>query len=134
MKAIISHLRRLLFLIIAIGGVPSVAHAHSGVESFTPYIMLLGLIVGLITGVICVLRRLSFGSVVLPSFGIYLGILVVGGFLIPGGASWPDISIILIFSIVLGGVGFIPLSIGIITMSFILNHGADILRRSRRRS
>ncbi len=132
-KGAIPLLGRSLFLIFVLEAVPSIAYAHSGVEPFMPCIMLLGLIIGLITGVICALRHLSIGKVVLPSFGIYLAILVLGGFLFQGGASWPDISIILIFSIVLGGVGFIPLSIGIITMSFILNRGIYIFKKSSRR-
>ncbi len=133
MKIIISYLRRLLVPIIVLGIVPGIAHAHSGVESFTRYVMLLGLVVGLVTGVICARRHLSLGNVVLPSFGIYLAILVVGGFLFQGGASWFDIPIILIFCIVLGGVGLIPLLLGVIIISFILNHGVDILRKPRRR-
>ena len=46
-KGAISHLRKSLFLVVFTGIVPSVAYAHSGVEPFMPYIMLLGLLVGM---------------------------------------------------------------------------------------
>ncbi len=131
-KNIIYRSLELLFVILVVGIVPSTAHAHSGLERFTPYVMLFGLVVGSITGVVCVFRHLSFRDAILPSFGIYLIILVVGGFFLPGGATtWSAIPIIIFFSIVLGGVGFIPLSLAGIATSFILNRLVSIFGKSR---
>ncbi len=128
-----SHLRQLLVSILVIGMLPSTAHAH-GVRPFLPYLVLSGLFVGLIAGVVCAVRHLSFEKAILPSFGIYLIIIGAGFFALEVTSwSWSDVPLIVFLSVVFGCiVGFIPLALGILLMSLIKN-GIDILRKSRRR-
>ena len=128
-KNIFHRHQQLLLLMLAIVVTPSAAHAH-GVEQFFPYVGLSAFIVGLIAGVICTLRHISIGDAVLPSFGIYLIILAFGSLLLLGKILWSDYRVIILtlfFGIL---VGFIPLVLGIVGMSFALNFIIRIFKKT----
>ncbi len=112
-------MKNLIFLIFLIATIPNIAHAH-GIEQVTPYVGLSALIVGIIGGVVCTLLKKSFRGGLIPTFGLYLLILLIGSFFLPGKFVWSEIYQNFILCILLGSfIGFIPLSVGMLVASSI---------------
>jgi hypothetical protein len=76
----LSRFLKVVPFVLIIGLVPNIAHAHSGLEGHMRYAMLGGLLAGVITGAVCAIWHLSVRDVFNPSFGIYLIVFMIGGF------------------------------------------------------
>ena len=112
---------QLIFVVLVVGMFPRVAEAH-GAEQAAVLLGLIGFFVGLITGVICTFRQVSFRYAISRSFGIYVLILMaLGFFYFAGSIYWSELFIVVLVFALGSLVGLIPLALGIVAMSSILN-------------
>jgi hypothetical protein len=109
-------------------------HAHGIEQQVFPYAVVSGFIIGLMAASICTFRHISIWKALLPSFGIYLIILPLGSFLIIGEkVLWSEIGFIVVFVVFFGILfGLVPLTLGIVGMSFILNLIIKIIKASKK--
>jgi hypothetical protein len=145
-RDVIPQIIRISCVILMVGLVPGMAHAHTGFEPYVRYVMLFGLFAGLITGAVCAIWHFSVRNSLLPSFGIYLALLIIGGFLfmifedgLPSKTLWSTdfwsvAPILLVLGILMGGLGCIPLALGAVAMSFVLNGVIAITNKLRGKS
>lgn len=144
-RNLISRFFGTLFLILTMVLVPNMAHAHTGINSYIPYIMLFGLIGGLVTAIVCTIWHFSVQKAILPSCGIFL-ILVTTGILLliitgDGGPStvlssddfWSALPMLIMLGILTGGLGCIPLTLGAFAISFVLNGVITTASKFRRK-
>jgi hypothetical protein len=118
---------QLIFLILLVAMFPGVAFAH-GFEVVVLYMATPGLIMGIITGLICTFIRMSHWWAITRSFVLYLTLLVAYSLYdISGSISWSDVSGIIFFILSFGFVfGGVSLYLGYVATCFILKR---ILKR-----
>jgi len=114
--------RQLIFFILLIAMFPGIAFGH-GIEMLALYVGQYGLIMEIITGVICcTFIHVSHWYAISRFFGLYL-IIIAAVFLysITEITSWLDIPKIVIMSLAVGfAFGLIPLYFGFFATCFVL--------------